>query len=177
MIIQSMLFLITSLTVFLILTEILTINISYGEVTVIDINLTIFAIRLTTKKNGNSSKRKKRRQRNSFKSILGLIFTASKKSDIVLQRLNISLPEGEPSGTAIKQGIYLSLISSVLAYAESKAKNLYIGNITFDNSANNNLKIAFDISFRISLMSFLASLCIYMKRQKKGYGLLWQKAK
>ena len=51
MIIQSLLIAIASLTVFLILTEVLTISISYGEKTVIDLDLTFFGIRLTKTKN------------------------------------------------------------------------------------------------------------------------------
>ena len=55
MVIQSLLLLLTSLTVFLIITEILTINISYGKNIVIDINFTVLALRLINDKNNKKA--------------------------------------------------------------------------------------------------------------------------
>ena len=164
--IQSLLFLITSLTVFLILTEILTVNVFYGETTVIDINLTVFGIRLTESSDPINGK-KKQRKKSKVGAIKDFVIAASEKSEITVRYINFSMPKDEPAQVAIKQGIYISLLSSLLAYAENKAKNLYIGNITFDNSANNNLKISFDISFKISLIALLSSLCTYAKRRNR----------
>ncbi len=166
MIIQSLLYLIASLIVFLILTEVLTIDISYGDITVIDINFAVFAISFIDRKNTTRKKRNKS-ARNTFKNIISFVLSASRKSDIILHRLNLQLPEGEPAEYAINKGICFSLISSFLAYIENNSKNLYLGNISFNDSANNNSILTFDISFRISLLSFLGLLPSFIINRRK----------
>ena len=166
MIIQSLLFLIASLIVFLILTEVLTIDISYGDITVIDVNFTVLAISFIDRKS-NTRKKRKKNEKNNFKYISAFVLSASRKSDIILHRLNLRLPRTEPAQNALNKGICFSLLSSLLAYIESNSKNFYLGNISFDDSANNNSILTFDISFRISLLSFLGLLPRFIVNRRK----------
>ena len=154
MIIQSLLYLLASLTVFLILTEVLTIDISYGDSTVIEFNLMIFGIRFTKAKSKNKKGRKKR-FRPDFYTLATIIKLALSKSEIILHRLILLYPDKTPAANAIKIGALNSLLSAAVAYADGNSKNFYLGNISFENSANNSYKIMLDASLRISLLDFL----------------------
>ncbi len=175
--IQSLLFLVTSLTVFLILTEILTIDIFYGEKTIVDFNFTIFAIRFTSS-DSKREKKKKRRNSKNIPSVLRFISPILSKSEIVLHNLYISLPSDSPSDYAIKRGIYISLMSAVFAYIDTAAKKFTANDITFHVSANNNYKVSYRVSFTVSLLNFLTFLPIFIKRRhEERRKLLWQKIK
>lgn len=159
MIIQSLLIAIASLTVFLILTEVLTISISYGEKTVIDLDLTFFGIRLTKTKNEKQNKKgRKKRFRPDFYTITEFIRRLFSKSDVTVRFIRVYYPDDDPAESAIKIGLFNSLISTAIAYAEAYSKKFQPGNITFLESANNSYKIEFDISLRLSLISFIAVL-------------------
>lgn len=175
--IQSLLFLITSLTVFLILTEILKIDISYGDKTVVDFNFTIFAIRFTSD-NSPNKKKKKRRNRRKISNFLYFISPILSKSEIVLHHISVLLPYDSPSDYAVKRGAYISLLSSLLAYVDAEAKKLVVNDITFGVSANNNYKISYSVSFTVSLLNFLTFLPVFFKRRhEERRKLLWQKIK
>lgn len=164
MVIQSLLYLIASLTVFLILTEILTIDISYGKQMIIDFDLMIFGIRFTQSKKKNKKGRKKR-FRPDFYTLTSTVKTLISKSEVTVHRIAVSYPYKSPSENAIKIGLFNSLLSSALAYTEANSKKFRLGNITFEDSANNNYKIALDLSLKLSLISFLGT---FLKLRLRG---------
>ena len=168
MILQSLLILIASLTVFLILTEILTIDIHYGEKTVIDFDLMIFGIRFTQTKKQDKKGRKKR-FRPDFYTTTNIINTLISKSEITIHDISVFYPTTSPDEDAIKIGMCNALLSPALAYAESNSKNFILGNITFEKSANNNYRIALDISLRLYLISFLGTIIkLHLRKKEKG---------
>ena len=177
MIIQSLLYMIASLTVFLVLTEILTIDISYGDQTVIDFDLMIFGIRFTQSKTNNKKGRKKR-FRPDFYTIRNILDRLLNKSDLTVRSVEIYYPHGEPSSNAIKVGACNSFLSVILAYAEANSKKFKLGKITYADSANNNYKIVFNINLKLSLLSFLNTVIkLRLQRKSRKGKSLWQKAK
>ena len=176
MIIQSLLVLIASLTVFLVLTEILTIDISYGDKTVIDFDLMIFGIRFTQTKKQNRKGRKKR-FRPDFYTVMSIINTLIGESEITVRRISVFYPQSSPDENAFKEGLCSSLLYPALAYAKVSSKNFILGNITFENSANNNYRIALDITLELPLISFLIILMITRMRNRRKVKPLWRKTK
>ena len=176
--ILSLLFLIASLSIFLILTEVLTIDIFYDENLILDLNFTIFAIRFTKSEHRSENNKKKRRRRNfTASSLFDIISPALNKCEVVLHHLNISLPADSPNKCVTRQYLYVSVISPVFAYVEAKSKKFSLNDITFDVSANNNYKISYRISFEISLIDFFTFFVLFRHRSHERRKLLWQKTK
>ena len=177
MIIQSLLYMIVSLTVFLVLTEILTIDISYGDQTVIDFDLMIFGLRFTQSKT-NTKKGRKKRFRPDFYTVKNTLDELLSKSDLNVRSVEIYYPYGEVSANAIKVGACNSILSAILAYAEANSKKFKLGKITYADSANNNYKIVFNVNIELSLLSFLNTVIkLRLQRKSRKVKSLWQKAK
>ena len=95
MILQSLLYLLASLTVFLILTEVITIDISYGEKTVIDFNFMLFGIRFTESEKADRKGRKKR-FRPDFYTVTNLIKHLLHNSEVIVHRIAVLYPPKTP---------------------------------------------------------------------------------
>ena len=89
MVIQSLLLLLTSLTVFLIITEILTINISYGKNIVIDINFTVLALRLINDKNNKKASKRRRKKNRNLLFLKNILLLVSRKSEVTIHEIYI----------------------------------------------------------------------------------------
>ena len=176
MILQSLIITIASLSVFLIFTEILTIDIFHGEKTVIDFNLMIFGIRFTQTKNKKKKGRKKR-FRSAFYTLKNIVEPIIRKSELSINSIRVFYPHATPFINAIKVGIFNSAISSALAYVEANSKKFRLGTITYEDSANNNYRIVFDISLKLSLLSFFFAVVKAGLHKKRKVNELWQKTK
>ena len=178
---QAIIYLFASLFIFLILTEIITINFYYGEVIIIDINFMIFAVKFTKRRKQKEDNKNEKKHGRAGKDIF-LLFLSSiiRKSDIILHRLDLSLPNKDPAANAIKYGIYTSFISSLLAFAEENSKNFSSDNIIISYSDHNSLKAVIDARIKISLLDIIISVFasifltvgrkIVERRAKTNYG-------
>ena len=165
MIIQSLLFLLTSLTVFLIFTEILTINISYEKNTVIDINFTVLALRLINDKDNKKTTKRKKKKIKDLRSLKNIILLISRKCEVTIHEIYIPFKALRPSNFAIKKGLYTTLLSYLLSYIENNSKKLKVNNIIIDDSGNNNYTPSFYISLKLSLITLLTLLPKLIKIQ------------
>ena len=183
---QAFIYLLASLSVFLVLTEIVTVNIIYDGDFTLEIGLMIFAVRLTTAKRGVTKSRVKRSvQKRLGKSLLpNLTLIILEKGKISVRSFHFSLPANSPFSSAIKYGIIVSLLSSVLSLQNQK--NIFFNpkNITAAYSDNNKIKALIDVRIEIYLIKLIVNLIAFsilsfvdrliLPKEKR---MIWQKTK
>ena len=177
----SLIFLLTSLLTFLIFTEIITVNIFYDGNAIIDINFKIFAVRYTKTQNRSKNKVSGRR-RHIFPLQIAVFSYFSRlveKSYIDVSELTLLQDSSSYSSSALKNGIFTSLISALIAYAKENAKKFSAHNITFSTSEHNSLRLNAKIT--ISLIDFIVCTAPFAvdiaKSKLKRKGKLWQRIK
>ncbi len=180
----GILYLFFSLTAFLIISEIITINLFYqNSETLVEFNFTIFAVAL------NFSKDKKRHQRQKLKrfrlspyALKKIAFYFIKKSEIIIYDLVSSLPSEDPATDSLRYGIYNLFLSSLLVFAKENSKKFSADNIILGYSDHNKTELIFKAQFKISLVNILICSIIFVfysirSAVSKKARKLWQKIK
>ena len=179
----ALIFLLTSLLAFLILTEIITVNIFHDGVTVIDVNLIIFAIRYT-KSVSTAAENKKYGKRSiaAVPAVFSYLTRIIEKSYIDIREFSLRRDSGSAASLAIGTGVFNSLIAVAVAYAKKNAKKFTSANITYSASEHNNLKL--DAKITISLLNFIICTLPFIVRmiglrakRLKGKQKIWQKTR
>ncbi|MBQ9070345.1 MAG: hypothetical protein IJY23_03245 [Clostridia bacterium] len=172
----ALIYLFASLLIFLILTEVITVRIVRGDESFFDVNLTLFAIRLTPIKNNDTKKSKKKSKKSNIRS--ALILEILRKSKIVVREFKLTIPEKDPANNAFRGGVYTSVLSSIIAYAEENVAFFHADNIIIDYSAHNELKTTLDADITVRLSSVIGCVFVFLfesvvnkLKQKRGsYG-------
>lgn len=158
-------FLIISLTLFILLTDKITARIIRNEQTVIEINLTVFALRLTMgKKSKTKAKRKKRRKKNRFPAFIQEII---KRSKIQITELIATIQKKEPAIDAFRYGTYSSAIGSALVYLQNNAKFFSSSDIIINYSEHNKSNLTLTAELEISVFQFLICVFAYLIGKSK----------
>lgn len=164
---RGIIYLFTSLLVFLILTEVITFNINYNGSLILDINFTVFALRL--KKGAGTDSAKKSKSHTKFRPSLDLIrdflYRVIRESDIQVKKFALSFPAKSPFAGAVMRGAYISFISSVLAFAEENAKNFQHDHIIVTCSDHTKTEVALYAKIRIPLLELIISVTALLIKQ------------
>ncbi len=167
---EALIFLTVSLSVFLIMTEIVTLDLTYGDITSVQISFNIFALRFT-KSDRIGKKRARRRSR--FR-IRGIIYPALSalipRSEIYVRELSLGIYASDPAVYALRRGFSLLFISPLLAFAEENAKKFTLDNITLGVSEHNNSDVRMNISIKISLLDIIIGLISALMSARRNYG-------
>ncbi len=159
---EALIFLSASLFVFLILTEILTINIIRADTTVVEVNFMISAIRFTKKEKASNKRKQKRRVPIPPIGIIAAYLSRlASKSDIHIRSLVLSGSAPTPSAEALRSGIYNSAISVILGIIEENAKKFTAEHISISVSEHNKLQV--DTKITISLLDLIICTVPFIK--------------
>lgn len=163
---EAIIFLTVSLSVFLIFTEVITLDILYSDETVVEIGLTIFAIQFTKNKKQKQKSPKKRKKRRGAADIYPFITALIPRSEISIREISFGIRARDPAEYALKRGASILIVSSMLAYAEENAKKFSFSNIKLTFSEHNNSDITVNAQIRISLTDILIALASRIVWQK-----------
>lgn len=152
---SSVLLMLISLTAFLILTEIVTVNILYDEALQIDFNLMVFGVSFTKKKTQKNKSKKRKKSPASAKAVIGFISRLAERSEITLRSISIPNTNAAPSATAIGQGFLSVILAALLGFGKNNAKKFTLLSINNSDSENNSIK--FDVGIKITLFNFILS--------------------
>lgn len=162
----AILSLFAALTVFIVLTDSITIDLKIGENYIITVNFMVFAItfkRDKNERNGRFSKKSKRKKNNHFwYSLLMLIIP---RSSIKINSLHVILPDGSPHINSISYGIAASLISSFIVFLEYNSKFFEATNIRISYSEHNTLKKELEAEFKISILDLLIIATVFFAKR------------
>ena len=164
---QALIFLISSLLIFIIFTETVKFRIIYGEDVSVEIHFTVFALLLSrdTAQDGKQSKsRRKRNRSDSLRKLINFIKRLIPFSEVELTEFELYLQKKEPANDVLRRAGALSLISALLAYADSRAKIFRYNDITVLSSDNTNLKTRIDLSITTSLLRLLTASAVLLKK-------------
>lgn len=156
--------LISALAIFLILTEVLTIKLHYGENYSIEFHFIVFA--LVLKNSPLKEKRQKNKKRNkqkNFHFFYSLVLILMRHSTVRINNFTVSLPKSKPMNDALNYGICSGLISSLLSFAENNSKFFEASNITLFHSEHNTLKKELDAELKLSLIDAFISYVKFLR--------------
>jgi len=175
---ESLIFLLTSLLIFLVLTEVITLRVlCTPEEQVIIIDLMIFGIEINLGDKKNTSERKKKKHQKAAKpQIMATKYAAEyllSKSTIRISYLDIRSPSYEPSDAVLRHAGIASALSAIFALAEAYSKKFSFDNIFIGTSDNNKTELNFDISIEAHILALVATLSIFIF--KKLTGMLGEK--
>ena len=159
-------FLIVSSIAFIILTDKISVRIIKNEITIVKINLTIFAFHLMFDRKNKNEKAKKKKRKTKI-HLPYLIEEIIKKSTITLGELVALFPKRSPAIDAIRYGAYTSFISSAISYFYNNAKNFSVGNIIIKYSEHNSFDVCFEAEVEISAFDFLICIIAYSANEFK----------
>ena len=162
--IEGLLFLLTSLFIFIILAEKLTAYIHYDEHLTVEIHSTVFALILDFIETSGSLKKRKKRKTNH--SLIANIF---KRSKARINRLLFLYPSKDPDKNALSFGLYSALLSSILCFFSHHFKKFYYSNIIIKNSDHNKSKLLIDATVEITLLDLLISVISYRLKQIRAF--------
>ena len=165
--IQALIFLISSLLIFIIFTETVKLRIIYAESLSVEVHFTLFALFITQKSKQPHNHKKARLKGDRRIPLRKLINYASKLipySDIDLAELKLSIPRKEPAKNVLRRTGALSLLSIIFAYAKSKANFFHYNDITVLCSDNTKLKTKIDLSVTISLLRLITASAVLLKK-------------
>ena len=168
---RAVVYLISSLLIFLILTEAVTFVLSVdGDTVSLEINFTVFALRLSRSKKA-SDKNSNRARRIKFRPRINAILSFAKRviaaSDIRIMKCRIDLPEEDPAKSVIRHAYAVSAISSLLAFAELNAKKFYADDITVSTSDNTNIITKLDLKLTVSLLRMITASAVLLKLERR----------
>jgi hypothetical protein len=168
----SLIFLITSLFLFLITTEIVTIRFIYenGRKNLI-VDFMLFGIELdlsqkSDKKQKSDKEKGKERPFTlpaSFKYLLS-------KSSLTLNSLSVKTERGEPANSVIIRAGVCSAISAMLALATTYSKNFTYSNIFIGLSDNNKTEVSFDINLQAHILALIGCGVIFISKKLRHLG-------
>lgn len=166
----ALLYLMASLLVFLILTEVVTINIKYDNVWIAKISLMIFAIQISQskKRKSKASLKKKRQRKPPVMRLCKSIYRLAGASNIFIRNITLKINSENPISYALIRGSYLSLISAGMAALSSKGRNFRYGNIIITPSVHNKNELFLNASIECSLIAFLRFCISLVISNKKG---------
>ena len=147
------------LAAFLLLTEILTVNIVLSDEKTVEFNLMIFALSLKFGK-GRSRGRKKSRKRPNISAVWRFVVSVAEVSEIVIKSLSIPLPDAAPGKEALARGLLFSAVAAFVGFAKENAGFFSLSSIFFNQSAHNNLKL--EASVKVPLLRFLTRLIPFL---------------
>ena len=163
-------FLFVSLTAFIILTDKISVRIIKSEITIVKINLTIFAFHLILDRKNKNEKVKNKKKKKKLKTKIHLPYLIEaiiKKSTITLGEFVALFPKRSPAIDAIRYGAYTSFISSTITYFYNNAKNFSAGNIIIEYSEHNSFDVCFEAEVEISAFDFLICIIAYSANEFK----------
>ena len=172
---EIILFPLSSLLIFLVFTEIITVRFKGSLQKEIDVNFMIVGIRfIRRREGGGTSKGKGQKKKIPFfkkfvatnKSLLYLI----KRSEVEIERFDVYQRSVDPAADVLKRGVLSSSISSFLCIAEKTAKKLNVNNINLYLTDNNKTVTEYDVKLTFSLLTGLAAASIFL------YNLIFTKA-
>jgi hypothetical protein len=166
----ALLYLMASLLVFLILTEIVTINIKYDNRFVVKINLMIFAVQISQSAQSEStaSLKKKKRKRPAILRLYKSAYRLIGASDIFIRNLTLKIASENPISYALTRGTYLSVISAGMAMLSSTGRNFKYGNIIVTSSVHNKTEVTVNANIKCSLVAFLYFCISLVIGKRKG---------
>lgn len=164
---EAFVFPLVALTVFLIFTEVLTVDIFYYEDIELNLNLNILGIKLTpervVKRNEKRKNKKKSTKKEVFSTLIPAINFLLHRSEVEIKHLSVEIKQSEASEFFIRKGICLSFINSFMILLEGNSKIFAKENIIITTSDNNNIK--FYVKLTVPLLHVLTALFVYLKER------------
>ena len=162
---EAFIFPVFSLIIFLILTEIITVNIKYYETSYIDINFMIFGICLFPKgkrKSNVSRDKKDKKKTKKYTSLRYAFKYLLNHSYINLKELNLTIPDATPKNSALfcAGGIFVS--DAILNCIYQNSKNFKSGKIFVGACDNNSFKLEFNTKITFSFLSAVISFLVFV---------------
>ena len=169
---EALVYLFSSLLIFLLLTEAITFHLTVGQTAVLEIHFTVFALRLERAR--HSENIGKRGQAIRFRPRINAIIVFAQRvirgSYIKINKLAVALPERSPSESALHQSYAFSLLCSLLAFLHSDAKKFTHGDITLSTSDNTKINAELDVRLTLSLLRLLLAITeLLIKARRKKY--------
>ena len=164
---EAYVFPLVALFVFLIFTEILTVDILYDKSPELDFNLNILGIRLrpedTVKRKKQRKRRKKRARKDAFAALMPVILYVLSHSHTEIKGLHLTIDSNDAADFFIKRGVLTSFINSVLTLIEENSKTFSKENIIICASDNTNIK--FYVKLTVPLMFIARAVFVYLKQR------------
>ena len=167
---EALIFLFLSLSVFLILTEIVTVDLVYGISTSVQISLNVFALKFTKSKERDVKPPRRKRRFPARGAIYRILSVLIPRSEIHVRELSLGFNASDPASYALRRGFLLLFISPLLAFAEKNAGKFTADNITLGVSEHNNHDVRMSISIRISLLDIIIGLLSALTSARRSYG-------
>ena len=169
---EALVYLFSSLLIFLLLTEAISFHLTVGQATVLEIHFTVFALRL--ERGSQSESIGKRGRAIRFRPRINAIIVFAKRvirgSYVKINRLNIALPRSSPSESVLRHSYLSSLLCSILAFLHSDAKKFTHGDITLSTSDHTKINAELDVKLTLSLLRLLLALIeLLIKARRKKY--------
>ena len=178
----SILLLLTSLVIFLVLTERIDVGLKFDKSLTVTVQFNVFALELTNEQNEASSPKKRRMSLRSFGPTVELLSDVLNRSEIVLNKITIPAYNASAAAMPLLWSARLSIISLLISIVENEAKKFSAQNITLPLSAHNNFEI--DIMLKISLLKLIAPIIKFFAamigielKKYRGVFAKWQKTR
>lgn len=178
----SVLLLLTSLAIFLVLTERIDVGLIYTNELTIDIQLNVFAIVLTNAEKRSKPQTKRRTHPTAFGPTIKFAHNVLRRSEIILNKITVPSYNSSAAALPLMWSARISLISLLLSIIENEAKKFSAQNITLPISEHNNFEM--DIILKISLLKLIAPMIKFIAatigiklKKYRGVFLKWQKTR
>ena len=156
------------LIIFLIFTEIITVNLRISDKAEIDVNFMIFAISFKKPpKNNNTAKKSKRKVKLPIGAYLKLLFSVLRTSEIILRRASVDVSSSDPFIGVLNQGLYSTILGAAISYAEANSKKFTFDNIKYTDTEHNNIKL--DAGIVIPMRELIVSFVPFLYELLSAY--------
>ncbi len=169
------------LVIFLILTEVVSVNVSYKDTLCVEIDLIIFGVRLVKAPEARQNRKKQKRRRKrppSPASLIKFIRRILKSGQTSLERTVIPISASEPHEYAIRYSLISFLLLTIYDIIKNNVDTVHFEEIILPRNENNNIKPELRITsvfpLRIAIGSLLWLIYDYLK---DGYKRKCKKAK